>query len=48
MIKILDITLTNDQFVKINSYVINTYKLFKWESFTKENKREIIKNVIKE
>ena len=48
MIKLLDINLTNDQFAKVNSYVTNTYKLFEWELFTNNNKREIILNVIKE
>ena len=48
MIKLLDMNLTNDQFAKVNSHVINTYKLFEWESFTKDNKKEIILNVIKD
>ena len=48
MIKLLDINLTNDQFAKVNSHVINTYKLFEWESFTKDNKREIIREITME
>ena len=48
MIKLLDINLTNDQFIKVNSYVINNYTLSDWNLLDIEQRKYIINKIIME